>query len=271
MSDHFVQLTLENQIFKVKISTEGCRDVAEFVKAIRASPQLSIGDGFITLFQPDGTTEIDPETPVTELKEIPWKPMVVTVKKLPVPDPIGSARKQLDYKGLGVEASCRKYMDALANKLATFYIFDWAQKNYATVGDVLFAYQRNEWSFVFELKTEKQRTDESGFTQVAARVPKLSVPLPDLFDADEWQKLSEWNRKTNKRIHDANLPSTKTGTYFVIVSHADYNRETIEFFKTIGVKGQLYEDESMLEVKDESNLSISSGSEPTSADKDKNM
>ena len=271
MSEHFVQLTLENKTRKDRISTDGCHDVAGFLKAIRASPQLSIGDGIITLFQPDGTTEIDPETPVTELKEIPWKPMVVNVEKLPVPDPIGSARKQLNYKRLGVEASCRKYMDALAKQIALFYQFDWAHAKYPTFGDVLFAYQKNDGSYRFKHKTEVQRTDESGFTQIASPVPFLPVRLSDLFDADEWAKLNKWNQKTNSRIHDAVLPRTSTKKYFVIVPHADYNQETIEFLKTIGMKAQLFDDEIMLEVKDESNLSISSGSEPTSADKDKNM
>jgi hypothetical protein len=77
----------------------------------------------------------------------------------------------------------------------------------------------------------------------------------DLFNADEWVKLKEWNKKTNSRIHDADLPKTSTGKYFVIVPHADYNLETIEFFKNIGVKGQLFDNGSKLEVKDEDDLS----------------
>jgi hypothetical protein len=48
---------------------------------------------------------------------------------------------------------------------------------------------------------------------------------------------------------------TSTGKYFVIVPHADYNLETIEFFKNIGVKGQLFDNGSKLEVKDEDDLS----------------
>jgi hypothetical protein len=221
--------------------------------------------------QPDGTSQIDPETPVTDLTEIPWKPMVVTVLELPIPAFIGSSKKQLTYKGLGVEASCRKYFDALARKLALFYRFKWAQGYYPTFGDVLFAYQKNDWNFQMQYQTEEERTDESGFTQVAAPVPILSVRLPDLFDADEWVKLKEWNQKTNSRIHDADIPKTSTGKYFVIIPHADYNQGTIEFFKTIGVKGQLYDNGSKLEVKDEDDLSGSSSSESGSPDKDKKM
>jgi hypothetical protein len=88
---------------------------------------------------------------------------------------------------------------------------------------------------------------------------------------DEWAKLKEWNQKTNSRIHDADLPKTSTGKYFVIIPHADYNDKTISFFKTIGVKGHLYDNESKLEVKDEDDLSGSSSSESGSPDKEKKM
>ena len=43
----------------------------------------------------------------------------------------------------------------------------------------------------------------------------------------------------------------KQAQYFVIIPHADYNQGTIEFFKTIGVKGKLYDNGSKLEVKPE--------------------
>ena len=275
MTLHFVKLVLGNQPFSpTPVSTKDCTTVDDFKGAIKNKhPHLlnSYDTAQLVLCQPDGITEIHPATPVTDLKEIPWKPMVVTVLELPIPAPIGSSKKQLTYKGLGVEASCRKYFDALARKLALFYRFKWAQGYYPTFGDVLFAYQKNDWNFQMQYQTEEERTDESGFTQVAAPVPILSVRLPDLFDADEWVKLKEWNQKTNSRIHDADLPKTSTGKYFVIIPHADYNQGTIEFFKTIGVKGQLYDNGSKLEVKDEDDLSGSSSSESGSPDKDKKM
>jgi hypothetical protein len=97
------------------------------------------------------------------LKEIPWKPMVVTVLELPIPAPIGSSKKQPTYKGLGVEASCRKYFDALARKLALFYRFKWGQddeNDYPTFGDVLFAYKNNAWNFICRQKSYAERTDD---------------------------------------------------------------------------------------------------------------
>jgi hypothetical protein len=274
MTLHFIQLKLDKKTYKAQVSTDGCSYVDDLRTAIKNkfSPELdSYAPHHLHLFQPDGITEIDPETLVTDLEEIPWKPMVVTVDELPIPAPSGSSKKQLTYKGLGVEASCRKYFDALARKLALYYRFKWTHGKYPTMGDVLYAYQKRAWKYQYEYQTEEERTDEPGFTQVDEQVPILSIRLPDLFDTDEWAKLKEWNQKTNSRIHDADLPKTSTGKYFVIIPHADYNDKTISFFKTIGVKGHLYDNESKLEVKDEDDLSGSSSSESGSPDKEKKM
>ena len=94
MTLHFIKLKLGSKTYKDQVSTEGCSYVADFRAAIKKkfSPFL---DSFtaiqLTLFQPDGTTEIDPQTSVDDLKEIPWKPMVVTVDELPIPAPSGSS------------------------------------------------------------------------------------------------------------------------------------------------------------------------------------
>jgi hypothetical protein len=274
----WIKLQLGNKELRDKVSTDGCEDVADFRVAIKTTfkNQLAAYEANeLALFQPGGITEINPANPVSELKEVTWKPMVVTVEELPIPASISSSRKQLTYKGLGVEASCRKYFDALSRKLALFYRFKWGQdddNDYPTFGDVLFAYKKNAWNFIYRQRSYAERTDESGFTQVTEQVPILSVRLPDLFDAEEWVKLKEWNQKTNSRIHDADLPKTSTGKYFVIIPHADYIiPETIDFFKRIGVKGQLYDNVSKLEVKDEDDLSGSSSSESGSPNQEKKL
>ena len=123
MTLHFIQLKLEKKTYKAQVSTDGCYYVDDFKGAIRASPQLPIGNGIISLFQPDGNTEIDPETLVTDLKEIPWKPMVVTVEELPIPVPKSSSKKQFTYKGMSTEASCCKYLNALAIEIYFEYDF----------------------------------------------------------------------------------------------------------------------------------------------------
>jgi hypothetical protein len=69
-----------------------------------------------------------------------WTPLVVTVDELPTPAPTGSSKKQLVYKGMTTEASCRKYLNALA--IAFFIEYDFL-KNYGkpTMGYVLAAFR----------------------------------------------------------------------------------------------------------------------------------
>ena len=64
--------------------------------------------------------------------------MVVTVEELPIPTPTGSTKKQLNYKGMSTEASCRKFLDALAIKIYFEYDFPTSYKK-PTMGDVLAA------------------------------------------------------------------------------------------------------------------------------------
>ena len=84
---YFVLLTLGNKNYKAQISTEGCTYVDDFRGAIKNKyPHLlnSYDTAQLTLFQPDGTTEIDPGEVIEKLKEYavgPWKPMVVTVEE----------------------------------------------------------------------------------------------------------------------------------------------------------------------------------------------
>ena len=180
------------------------------------------------------------------------------------------------YKGMSVEASCRKYFDALAKQLALFYKFKWGpdgDNSFPTIGDVIKAYENNTWKFNNRQKTLIERTDELGFVQNESKqtkVPKLPIPLPALFNEKEWKKLKELNRKTNERIHDAFLPKL-SGKFFIILPHAEFNDETVLFFKKIGVKGKLFPYEDDLLVKDEWDLSGSSGSETSSPDKEKKL
>jgi hypothetical protein len=93
MTLHFVLLKLGNNNYKQKVSTEGCADVDDFRANIKSkfSPDLdSYAPHHLTLFQPDGITEIDPGEVIEKLNEFavgPWKPMVVTVLELPIPGP----------------------------------------------------------------------------------------------------------------------------------------------------------------------------------------
>lgn len=60
---------------------------------------------------------------------------------------------------------------------------------------------------------------------------------------------------TTRLIHVGTLPTLRTGTPYIILPHADYTEDMIDFLKTIGVKASLFPDKSWLEVKDEDALS----------------
>jgi len=231
MTLHFVKLVLGNKNYKQKVSTEGCADVDDFRANIKKKyPHLlnSYDGAQLTLFQPDGTTEIDPGEVIEKLNEFavgPWSPLVVRVEELPLPAPIGSSRKQLTYKGMSTEASCRKYFDALAAKLALFYKFDWGvDSSFPTIGDVFKAVNESNWKHHTRGKTLEERTDKDGFVEQPTEVPLLATPLPELFDEDEWKRIKELNRKTTERIHDARLP---TDTYFFFLQLNSTSRQYV--------------------------------------------
>jgi hypothetical protein len=279
MTLHFIQLRLANNTYKSQVSTDGCSYVDDFKGAIKTKlPHLlaAYDAAQLTLLQPDGNTEIDPGESIKKLNEFnvgPWTPLVVTVDELPIPAPISSSKKQLIYKGMSTEASCRKFLDALARQLALYYDFRWGkdeekQNDYPTFGDVLFAKRKKKWSFRYD---EIGATDEEGFTSVKPqKIPKSNIPLPNLFSDDEWRKLDDLNDSTNERIHDADIPK-RHGKSFVIVPENDYSQDTIDFIKSVAVKARLFTDEKKLDVKNESHLSGSSSSESSSPDKEKKM
>lgn len=176
-----------------------------------------------------------------------------------------SRRKHKVLKELSVESTCRKYFDALAQVLALYYEFDRREGGNwkPTIGDVIFAKESAQWKHVYRTMTLEERTDAEGWVNPRPqKVPILSTSLPKLFTDDEWRKLKAMNQKTNDRIHSATMPNTSTGKPFIILSQEDFTEETIEFFRTIGVKGRLFSSKTDLIVKKEGNVSASSGSEP---------
>lgn len=168
-------------------------------------------------------------------------------------------------------ASCRKYFDALAARLALFYKFDWgADSSFPTIGDVFKAVKEPNWKHHTRRKTLEERTDKDGFVEEPTEIPLLATPLPELFNDDEWKRIKELNRKTAERVHDARLPTDK-GKAFIVLPAAEFNIETILFFKRIGVKGKLFAYEDDLIVKDEAELSGSGSEASSSPDKEKKL
>ena len=81
MTLHFVRFTLGKKTYKDKVSTEGCSDVADFRSAIKAQFPKQLHEyeaNELVLFQPGGTTEIDPGETIAKLNEF-CTSLVVTV------------------------------------------------------------------------------------------------------------------------------------------------------------------------------------------------
>lgn len=272
MTLHFVKLKLGSKTYKDQVSTEGCSYVANFRAAIKAQFPKQL-NGYeaneLVLFQPDGTTEIDPGETIAKLNEFkvgPWTPLVVTVEELPTPVPRASSKKQLTYKGMSTEASCRKYLDALA--IAFFIEYEFP-KNYGkpTMGDVLAA---------FRGKQGKSKRTIPGVTWWDYRqndgLPLTNEPLSSRLSAQQWKTLEKLNRKTSDRIHDALLPLTTHQKPFIVLPHNDFmDKETVNDLKSIAAIIGVVPSEADFIVKDESDLSGSSSSESGSPDKDKKM
>ena len=160
----------------------------------------------LTLFQPDGTTEIDPKTFVDDLKEITWKPMVVTVEELPTPAPTGSSKKQLVYKGTTTEASCIKYLNALA--IAFFIEYDFPKKyGKPTMGDVLAAFRGKQEQTIPGVTWWDYRQNDG--------LPLTNEPLSSRLTAKQRKTLEKLNRKTSDRMHDVQPTGSLLSSFLI--------------------------------------------------------
>ena len=99
--------------------------------------------------------------------------------------------------------------------------------------------------------------------------PQAKVPLPDFFADDEWAFLKSLSDKTNNKIHDGALPTTRNGKRFVIVSHSSLEvPDYVDRFQEIAIKAAFTFEKGDLLVKDEAILSGSTGSDSSSPDKE---
>ena len=184
------------------------------------------------------------------------------------PQPVLKAHRQKRYKKMSVEASCRKYLDAIATRLSSFYVFDYRHKDGPTIGDILMAKDGKQgtwkegdgdqifWDFRIATRTYEQ-VDADGFTSVIRRgQPLKKEKLPDLYTTDEWASISQFNKKTTERVHDGQLPQLQNGKPYIIIPPSEFTPEMIAFLKNIGVKATLFSSPDDLVVKDEDALSV---------------
>ena len=150
----------------------------------------------------------------------------------------------MTYKGMAVESSCRKFLDAIALKIASHYNFHWHYRHNPTLGDVFHAMDTNEWEFT--KKFGRQIT---------------TMSLPDFFERNQWEELRTLNSESTSRIHNGRVPTTKHGKPFIVLPDGYFNSQRVHIMKSIARQANLvfYLDEFI--VKQETCLSESSAVE----------
>ena len=245
----------------VLVSTQDCRFVTHFIKAIKKelSNELAHVDPHrISLHTTEDSPALEPDDPLPA-QNTKQTALVIKVPPPAAPSsgPLLKSHRQKSFRKMAVAASCRSFLDAVAKELKVLYRFDCIHKG-PTIGDVLRAkrgVEGEDWSIEVVQKTHV-KVDDDGFTTTVKRgTPLTSVRLPDFFTDDEWTKLSKFNEMTTRLIHVGALPTLRTGTPYIILPHDDYTEDMIDFLKTIGVKASLFPHKSWLEVKDEDALS----------------
>jgi hypothetical protein len=237
---YFVQLHLGSKIYKTKVSTVGCCHVDDFRESIKKafSPELdSYGSVQLVIFQPDGVTEIDPGTLVTDLDTIgigPWTPIVVKVDQVPLSKPAISTTKLNDYKRSKAAHSSRSYLTSIAFALDKIYPIPVQKSRPITFGDILHQmHQTNPHP-------------KKGVTVTRKR-------LRNFLDGYEWELLAALNTIVNSRLHSE-----------LSVAENDHSRQLIlptdlvsskEAFQEIALKAGVVADMSQMIVKSEGSVS----------------
>jgi hypothetical protein len=253
-------LWVQHQTFIDLVSTEGCTYIAQFLKKIRKEFEIPGPASQLTLYQLKDMQEVEikPTATFQSLGNAGKEgdaPLIVKTAAVTKSSRLVTTRK------MSVEASCRKYLDAIAKRLAEFYEFGYRFTSGATIGDVLEAkdgVEGEDWDVRKAKKTQNQIDDDGFVVQIRKGQPLTKVKLPDLYTADEWDKISKFNKKTTTRIYSATLPTTSNGKPYIIIPHSEFTEEMISFLKSIGVKASLFSSPDDLEVKDEDLLSDSS-------------
>jgi hypothetical protein len=242
-----------------KVSIQECSDVDDFLNTLYQRPLLCIpSKNPITLYKSDGNTEIKPTDTIKSLGNLGKDADAPLVVKTTA---VGKSSRLVTTRKMSVEASCRKYLDAIAKRLAEFYEFNYRFKSGATIGDVLEAkdgMEGEDWDFRKTKKTHYQTDDDGFIVQICKGQPLKSIKLPDLFTPEEWEKISKFNKNTTQRVHDGQLPHLSNGKPYIVIPRDEFTDEMILFLKSIGVKATLFSSLDDLEVKDEDFLSDNS-------------
>ncbi|KAJ2995502.1 hypothetical protein HDV02_000674, partial [Globomyces sp. JEL0801] len=224
-------LNVQYGLKPTRVNTTEMEDISEVVTAIKTyfGDDIQGPAARIQLWKKNDTENIL----IEDLDDIPNE---YYLKPKNGEDNNRKSSRLLTTRKMSVEASCQKYLDAIAKRLTEFYEFDYRFKGGATIGDILEAkdgVEGEDWKFRRAVKTHYQ-TDDDGFTvEIRKGQPLTNNHLPDLYTPDEWDKISKFNKKTTKRVHDGQLPHLSNGKPYIIIPHSEFTVEMISFLKNI--------------------------------------
>jgi hypothetical protein len=141
MSKLWVKFNTNNA---TRVSTEGCEIIDVFVDQCKKKLHIPNPPQELSLSTTDGGTPLKPDDSITQITgNTAEKPLFITSITFPH---LKTFSRQ-SYKTMSVEASCRKYLDAIALKLAGYFEFNYRYKGGPNIGDVLTAKENNNWKF----------------------------------------------------------------------------------------------------------------------------
>jgi hypothetical protein len=142
-----------------------------------------------------------------------------------------------------IEASCSKFLDALAQSISELYDFNFAIRNCPTMDDVFHAVESNEWIHLRLRIPKFPKVRQNNWVNVSDK------PLPALFSAEEWNMLKELNVETNRDIHQGVAPAILLGKFSIFIPCVVFNQKTIDLCKKAALELRVVGEKEDLEVK----------------------
>jgi hypothetical protein len=188
-----------------------------------------------------------------------------------------SNQTNLLLKALGVEGSCRKWLDALAQNIGERFQIPSSCGQYQTMGDIL-TYRTLAEGVLHPSSQQcwkhiKIAVDEDGsqMDMVIRNISKLE--LGEIFTAEEWELLEFFNEQIDVRIRNGKMPITNKCKPFIILPAytGEYVGKTpalIKFVTSATENFELYTSYKGLEVMLERHMSVAGADLDRSADKD---
>ncbi|KAL4115055.1 hypothetical protein PRIC2_013950 [Phytophthora ramorum] len=154
---------------------------------------------------------------------MPGEKEIRVLVELPTQRQPASIKRQRRHRGLGSNASCIEFLDAVVRQHAVLYDFDfYFLDEVLTMGNVLHAVKRR--ARMFRMKKGKLLTD---------------IALSGYFSMEELKALKNPDQFTTRRIYDGKVPTTSNGEPYIILPHDMFSDEKVNKLKNITAKANV--------------------------------